>query len=595
MPHYNHPVEDAWVSAGGSGGGGDYCEYSGYSYPPAQQQHEYGSENGTNPDYHQRQYYSQIRVEGHEVGAEFDGQHQVHRSGATQGDMMLYEEPAEEDGDAPPTNNTVATPTSRDAVIEKIVAAANDVHQTVQYALQIGAASSSSSKAVDVVNGNDNGEKEDVDGEEFHHGMGSDQDGTAMMHADEAGERRRRRRERRREEHAGGGAWSANGGGTCDGDETDDALGGDGSTWTKYDRRRAARGVLRGLVALEETIEALTSSSPSMLTGSMAHDNDSMTRIGDDDNANGLAGGGEASGGTNASQLASPFGRGEGEATQDIEKPGGGFDNHEPSEANGTATLTIALEELMIDLLMVPTAVRTSLLVIGEENEDCDGSHEEGRSSNAGSNGIVQLLDESDTIASRIVVQHLNKSTDQYRLLASLVPSQPLPPWSSVDGLLGRVFPQFVAVNGGKTYPTYRRTTATMLGVTNTIGSVYAAQGLSIEIPAIDAFVLCHYLARRGLSDLTTMNTPRTILGDGDCGSGTDAVQEDAALQLRKLIVRVLGRFLECLSGARAGMDTSTFASKDLLHSLVARSERLPVSGENPETVVSTNDVEDCV
>lgn len=336
----------------------------------------------------------------------------------------------------------------------------------------------------------------------------------------------------------------------------------------------------------------------------MTHDNDSMTRIGDDDNANGLVGGGEASGGTstNASQLASPMGRGEEKSTQDIEKPGGDFDNHEPGEANGTATLTVTLEELMVNLLMVPTGVRTSLLVnmraagdIGEENEDCDGSHVGGRSSNAGSNGIVQLLDESDAIASRIVVQYLNKSTDQYRLLASLVPALPLPPWSSVDGLLGRVFPQFVAVNGGKTYPSYRRTTATMLGVINAIGSVYAAQGLSIEIPAIDAFVLCHYLARRGLSDLTTTNAPPAILDGGDYGSGTDAVQEDAALQLRKLIVRVLGRLLECLAGARAGMGTSTFTSKDLLHSLVAESQHLHVSEENSGTILSTNDVEDCM
>ena len=591
MPHYNHSAEDAWVSAEASGGGGDY-DYSEYSYPAAQQQQQQQqqqqhldqqNEHGANPDYRQQRFYSQSQVGRHEAGAEFDGQQQVHRS-ATQGDddMMMYQEPAAEDGDAPPTNHTVGTPTPREAVAEKIVAAATDVHQAVQYALQLGAASStssssSSSKTVDVVDGNDNeAEKEDVDDddEEFHHGMGRDQEGTAMMLADEGGEGRRRRRERRREEHTGGGGWSTNGGGRDDdGDEADDALGGDGSTWTTYDRRRAARGVLRGLVALEKTIEALSPSSSSMLAASMTHDNDSMSHIGDDDNgANNLVGDGEASSGTNA-------------------------------EANGTATLTIALEELMIDLLMVPTAVRTSLLAnmrtagdIGEENEDCDGSHVGGRGGNVGNNGIVQLLDESDTIASRIVVQYLNKSTDQYRLLASLVPAQPLPPWNSVDGLLGRVFPQFVAVNGGKTYPAYRKTTATMLGVINTIGSVYAAQGLSIEIPAIDAFVLCHYLARRGLSDLTATNAaPPAVLDGGEYSSGMDAVQEDAALQLRKLIVRVLGRLLECLAGARAGMGMSTFASKGLLHSLVAESQRLQASGENSGTLVSANDVEDCV
>lgn len=345
----------------------------------------------------------------------------------------------------------------------------------------------------------------------------------------------------------------------------------------------------------------------------MIHDNDSMNLVGDvgnDINANGndndnygLVDDGEArSGDTNASLLASPIGRGEEKTTQDIEKPEKGFDDHEPSEKNGPATLTSTLEELMVDLLMIPTEVRSSLLAnmravgdSGEENEDCVGSHEGGRSSNVGRNGIVQLLDESDTIASRIVVQYLNKSTDQYRLLVSLVPAQQLPPWNKVDGLLGRVFPQFVAVNGGKTYPSYRRTTAAMLGVINTIGSVYAAQGLSIEIPAIDAFVLCHYLARRGLSDLTTTNTPPAVLDGGGCGGGTDAVHEDAALQLRKLIVRVLGRLLECLAGARAGMGTSAFASKGLLHSLVAESQRLLESGVNSGTIVSTNDVEDCM
>ena len=640
-------AEDALLSAGGSGGGGSAAAAYG-AYPPAQQQrrqhqhNEYGTTISNNPD--QQHYYShqsQIEEE-HEAGAEFhhvDSQcqpmmgellHQDTDGNATHGggNIMYQKEAAAaaEGGDSTPTNNLTTIPTSTShggAVVEKIVAAATDVHQAVQYALQLGVEASSSPKIMDVANGNDNEDEGEVDDQEFHTAVDSDEDG-GTMHADEAGERRRRRRERRRGEHSvGGGAWLTTiGGGSDDGAETGgDAIGGAGST--TYDRRRAARRVLRGLVALEETIEALSSSS--MLAASMTHDNDSsLNLVGNDGDRrdydadanntsnNGfalagnsaLAGVGENGGGTNNSQLKSQGCRDE-NGNQDIERlegDEGDFDTLEPSESINTATLTITLERLMVDLLMVPTEVRASLLGNkratvdnDENNDDCGGVNEGGRSSNVGSNGIVRLLDESETIASRIVVQYLNKSTDQYLSLASLVPAQPLPPWSSVDGLLGRVFPQFVAVNGGKTYPTYQKTTAIILSLINTIGSVYAAQGLSMEIPAIDAFVLCHYLARRGLSDLTTTDASLAVLDVVDYGSSSANVQEDAALQLRKLIVRVLGRLLECLASARAGTSTCTFAGKSLLYCLVEESQRLQASGEHSGTVVSTNDVEDCM
>jgi hypothetical protein len=579
--YYRHAAAEdaslsASVSAGGSGGGEAY----------EQQQNECGG-----PDQHQ-----------HCSGPQREARTSV------QGGM--YQELPGGRGNV--ATDKVAIPASYDAALEKIVAAAADVHRAVQDALQLGDASSSSiAFAPDVANGNGNGngnanndaaeEGEEVD-EYFHYEMKSDEDCADLL-AD-AGERKRRRRRMRRVEHAGG-TFSTIGGDDVAGGN--DGIGGASSSTTYGDRRRAARRVLRGLAALEETIE--------MLAMTPAPDSSHLCDIrgcGDDDiepDDHGLAGdNGSSRIDGKDDQLPRRNGRDE-EGNEDIKgqmdtvengdsSQGGNADN-EPNEAVGTATLTIALKEMMVDLLLVPTEVRVSLLddvrANSDDDEDkgnCGGMGE--KSSNVGNNDIMRLLHESDTIASRIVVQYLNKSTDHYRLLASLVPAQPLPPLGSVDRLLGRVFPQFVAASGGKTYPTYRKTTAMILGVINAIGSEYAAQGLSMKIPPIDAFVLCHYLAKRGLVDLTMTDvTPADF--DGDDGRDTDTVQEAAALQLRKLIVRILGRLLECLAPANVGTGACAFSSKTLLHCLVLESQRLRVVEGNAATLVSTNDVEDCV
>ncbi len=532
------------MSAGVAGSGG--CGYP--PPPPAQSRQEYG--HRCYPEHRQR--YSPHQQEDHD----------------------MYQEPVDAPGSDAVAGETI--PTSCDAVLEKIVAAAADVHHAVQDALQLDACISISSSPVHV----DAAEEEEEEGELLDYDIEVD------MVAGGGEGRRQKRAMKRRSDHT---AFGDNGGAGAD--AVGGGAGGAGST--TYDRRRAARRILRCLAALEETIGTLSSS---MLVAGAAADSGGAVDCEDGEangNVSGVAndeeGGGDDEGKT-SSQLVFHDG-------QDMEKDQKGDAGNEPIESFDRQ---LALTRMVTDLLMIPTGVRIALSVddqheIGDnggDNEDCEGAGE--FSNNTGNHSIIRLLDESDNIACRVIVQYLAKSTDQYRVLASLVPVRPLPPWNSVDGLLGRVFPQFVAAGGDNTYPAYRKTTAMILEVVNSIGSEYAAQGLPMEIPVIDAFVFCHYLARRGLVDLTTPDVTPDLKGGGaDTMQETTAAAE-AALQVRKLIVRILGRLLECLAGARAGM--GAFGGNSLLHCLVADTQRLCVETENNSgTTVSISDVEDCV
>ena len=497
----------------GSGGCGGGRAYPPPPPPSAQSRREYG--HRYDPEHQHQQRYSPHQPEGY----------------------GMYQEPADAPGSDAVAGDTI--PTSGDAVLERIVAAAADVHHAVQDALQLDACISISSSPVHV---------DAAEEEEGEHG-----------------------------DNGGAGA---------------DAVGG-GAGSTTYDRRRAARRIFRCVAALEETIGNLSSS---MLVAGATADSGGAVDCEDGEangNVSGVAndeeGGGDDEGKT-SSQLVFHDG-------EDMEKDQKGDAGNEPIESFDRQ---LALTRMVTDLLMIPADVRRALSVddqheIGDnggDNEDCEGAGE--FSNNTGNHSIIRLLDESDNIACRVIVQYLAKSTDQYRVLASLVPVRPLPPWSSVDGLLGRVFPQFVAAGGDNTYPAYRKTTAMILEVINSMGSEYAAQGLPMEIPVIDAFVLCHYLARRGLVDLTTPDvTPDLKDGGADTMQETTAAAE-AALQVRKLIVRLLGRLLECLAGARPGM--GAFGGNSLLHCLVADTQRLCVETEiNSGTNVSISDVEECV
>ena len=536
--HHLHPVMvndgaaggGVSMSAGVAGSGG--CGGRAYPPPPsAQSRQEYGHRYEYDPEHQQHR-----RNRVHDgVGRTSEPPHE-HLVGGSCTSSNMYQDPAP-GSDAVP-GDTI--PTSCDAVLERIVAAAADVHHAVQDVLQLDTCISISSSPVHV-----DAAEEEEGGEllDANYDIGVD------MVAGGGEGRRQKRTMKRRSDHT---AVGDNGGAGAD------AVGG-GAGSTTYDRRRAARRILRCLAALEELV---------------FHDGEDK------------------------------------EKDQSQEQQGGLFENEDGTEKGDAGSEPIesfdrqlALTRMVADLLLVPTDVRRALLVddqheIGDndgDNEDCEDAGE--FSNNTGNHGIVRLLDESDNIACRVIVQYLAKSTDQYRVLASLVPVRPLPPWNSVDGLLGRVFPQFVAAGGDNTYPAYHKTTAMILKVINSMGSEYAAQGLPMEISVIDAFVLCHYLARRGLVDLTTPDATPDLKG-----GGADTMQEAtsaaaaaaAALQVRKLIVRVLGRLLECLAGARAGM--GAFGGNSLLHCLVADTRRLCVETEDSSgTRVSISDVEDCV
>lgn len=624
--HHHHPVMmndgaaggGVSMSAGVAGSGG--CGGRAYPPPPpsAQSRQEYGHRYEYDPEHQQR--YSPHQQDGHgshrhgsghdahsqqqhrrgqivAVGGGAGANDQQHRRNRVHDGVgrtseppheQVYQDPVDAPGSDAVPGDTI--PTSCDAVLERIVAAAADVHHAVQDVLQLDTCISISSSPVHV-----DAAEEEEGGEllDANYDIGVD----TVAGGGEG--RRQKRTMKRRSDHT---AVGDNGGAGAD------VVGG-GAGSTTYDRRRAARRILRCLAALDEKIGTLSSS---MLMVAAAADSGGAVDCEDGEaygNVPGIAndeeGGGDDEGKTSSSLV---FHDGEDkEKDQNQEQQGGLFENEDGTEKGDAGSEPIesfdrqlALTRMVADLLLVPTDVRRALLVddqheIGDndgDNEDCEDAGE--FSNNTGNYGIVRLLDESDNIACRVIVQYLAKSTDQYRVLASLVPVRPLPPWNSVDGLLGRVLPQFVAAGGDNTYPAYHKTTAMILKVINSMGSEYAAQGLPMEISVIDAFVLCHYLARRGLVDLTTPDATPDLKG-----GGADTMQEAtaaaaAALQVRKLIVRLLGRLLECLAGARAGM--GAFGGNSLLHCLVADTQRLCVETEHSSgTRVSISDVEDCV
>ena len=414
-----------------------------------------------------------------------------------------------------------------------IMAAASELHETVGHALQLGSAND------DVNNKSNDHDEED---------------------GDNTTEGRRGRRSRKRHYGTAG--------------ITGPSIGSGGRSST-YERRRTARRVLRGLTRLEEVVGSIGEDSWTMAS-SKGGNNDEVQQQQQQQQEQQeevpLGEQGEVS-------AADCHQRGDGDATTRTDGDRG-RENGNIHDNHGSNSFCLTLQRMMSDLTLIPTDVRGALLLDEALQGNSNGTDASGN--DGGNSGVVNLLDQSDTVACRIILQLMKKAGGLPSSFSFLPKSQ------HVDALLGRTL-AVCEPSSDSIYPPYSENAAAVMSVVNCICREYATQNLPLDISSVDAFRLSQYCARRGLADLTgTASSAAT--------TNEPCHHHEAALQLRKLIVVLLSHLLQCLGNGRSILSNGTSnKSCNLLDVLIAEPRRMDSQGQQnaSASAVRKEDVED--